>query len=66
MHRIKNFFKKLWKDELGQSSVEYVVILLVVVGIVVFLGGPLKKKAKELVGQVFGEITGKLNKAGGE
>lgn len=65
MKRVKSFFSKLIKDEEGQSTVEYVVILLVIVGIVVFLGKPLKEQAGKLVGQVFGKITGKLGEAGG-
>jgi Flp pilus assembly pilin Flp len=63
MKFLRSFFTKLWKEEKGQSTVEYVVILLVIVGLVVFLGGPLKDKAKELIDSVFGKITGKLDSA---
>lgn len=54
---------KLLRNKKAQSTVEYVVILLVIVGLVIFLGGPLKKKAGELVENVFSKITGQL---GGE
>lgn len=63
MKAIKNFFKSLWQDEAGQSTVEYVVILLVIVGLVVVLGKPLKEQAMKLIGDVFGKITGKLGEA---
>jgi len=62
MKALKSFFKTLWKDEAGQSTVEYVVILLVIVGLVVVLGGPLKTQAMKLIEQVFGRITGSLDK----
>jgi len=63
MKALKSFFKRLWNDQAGQSTVEYVVILLVIVGLVVVLGKPLKDQAEKLIKDVFGKITGKLGEA---
>lgn len=31
---VKNFFKTLWQDERGQGTAEYILLLVIVVGVV--------------------------------
>jgi Flp pilus assembly pilin Flp len=44
MKRLKNFAKKLMKDQSGQGTAEYVLLLAIVVGALVMFGKPLKEK----------------------
>lgn len=54
MKNLKNFFKKLWRDESAQGATEYILLLVVIVGLVLLFGDKIK-----------GIITGKVNDLGG-
>ncbi|MBN21632.1 MAG: hypothetical protein CL678_10135 [Bdellovibrionaceae bacterium] len=51
---LKNFIQRLWKDESGQSTTEYILILAVVVMIAV-------KFKKVLQEQILDNAVGKLS-----
>ncbi len=42
MKKLTNFFKKLWKDESGQGATEYILLLVVIVGIIIVFKEPIK------------------------
>lgn len=59
MKKLTNFFKKLWKDESGQGATEYILLLVVIVGIIIVFKQPIKDavmqqvtKLQEAMGQV--------------
>jgi Flp pilus assembly pilin Flp len=56
MKRLKNFAKRLVKDESGQGTAEYVLLLAIVVGALVMFGGPLKEKIKAKWESVSGQM----------
>ncbi len=41
------------KDESGQTSTEYILLLAIVAILIIKVGGQLEKKLTDLVGQVF-------------
>ncbi len=53
-------FKQFMKDENGQTTVEYLLILAVIVVVISVLGGKLKEKLPEVVDNVFGGINAKI------
>jgi Flp pilus assembly pilin Flp len=55
MNKIKNFAKKLWKDESAQGATEYILLLVVVVAVVMLF-----RK------QIFSALQGKLDQLGGD
>jgi Flp pilus assembly pilin Flp len=60
MKKLKKFAKTLWKDESGQGMAEYVLLLVIVVGLVFMF----KDKIKTAVeGQVNG-VTDKISNFG--
>lgn len=59
-------FAELRKDRRGQNTVEYGLMLLLVVGVAVAAGGLMKKFMPQLFGQIQGMITGAAGKMGGE
>ena len=58
MKNLKKFAKQLWNDESGQGEVEYILLLVVVVGIVIFFGPQLKTVIKGKVDELSGGIGG--------
>lgn len=59
MNKLKYFAKNLWKDESGQGTAEYVLLIAIVVGIIVAFGPKIKGLIEEKVGQIstgFGEV----------
>ncbi|HAF94438.1 MAG: hypothetical protein A2X34_00885 [Elusimicrobia bacterium GWC2_51_8] len=56
--------KKIFKNRLGQNTVEYLLMLAVVVGVVLIAGIALKKYMPALFGQIQGMITGAANSLG--
>ncbi len=56
--------KKLLKARLGQNTVEYLLMLSVVVGVVLIAGIALKKYMPALFGQIQGMITGAAGSLG--
>ena len=49
---------KLFKNRKGQNTVEYLLMLAVVVGVVLIAGIALKKYMPQLFGQIQGMING--------
>ena len=52
MKKLTNFFKRSMKSESGQGATEYILLLVVIVGLVAIFGPEIKKivdaKVKEL------------------
>ncbi len=62
MKKIKNTISRLIKDESGQGATEYILLLVVVVGLVVAFGPKIKGLVEGKLNEVsslFGEVTGK-------
>ena len=55
MKRLKNFARKLWKDESAQGATEYILLLVVVVAVVMLF----KEKIKTA-------LQGKLDSLGSD
>lgn len=53
--------KKFLKEESGQTTVEYLLIIAVIVVVISVLGGELKKRLPGTVEQVFKGVNGKIN-----
>ena len=43
MNKAKQILKRLWRDESGQGTTEYILMLVVVVAIVIALKDPIKQ-----------------------
>ena len=54
MKKAQKFLKELWKDESAQGATEYILLLVVVVGIAILFKG----KIMELVGEKIDEVAG--------
>jgi Flp pilus assembly pilin Flp len=57
MKKLKNFAKKLWKDESGQGTAEYILLIAIICGVLIMFGPMLKKK----LGDKWGEISGQMD-----
>ncbi|GIL18802.1 MAG: hypothetical protein BroJett040_25530 [Oligoflexia bacterium] len=60
MTKVKTFFKNLWKDESGQGTAEYVLLLVIVVALVLMFRGKIMELIKgklEEIGSGMGQIT---------
>ncbi len=53
-----SFLKKLWNDEAGQGTAEYVLLLVLVVAVVVAFGKPLKDAIMGKVSSLTSSIGG--------
>ena len=60
--KFKNFSKNLLKNKSGQGATEYILLLVVIVGLVIAFKEPIKNamngkidQLKEMIGQVNGE-----------
>lgn len=42
MQKVKSFFKNMMKDESGQGATEYILLVVVVVGLVMMFGPKIK------------------------
>jgi Flp pilus assembly pilin Flp len=56
MKKAQVFLKNFWKDEAAQGMVEYVLLLVIVVGLVVAFKGKLKDKVDGLIGNLGTQI----------
>ncbi len=56
MKKLKSVALQLWKDESGQGTAEYVLILVAVVGLAVVF----RNQLKELLGKKIGDLSGKV------
>lgn len=41
MKKLTNFFKRLWADESAQGATEYILLLVVIVGLVIVFKKPI-------------------------
>jgi Flp pilus assembly pilin Flp len=56
MKKAQVFLKKFWKDEAAQGMVEYVLLLVIVVGLVVAFKSQIKGKIDGMIGTLGGKI----------
>ncbi len=57
MKNLKNISKKLLKNERGQGATEYILLLVVVVGLVMMFKGKIKETVEEGINKLSGDIT---------
>ena len=59
--KLTNFLKNLWNDERGQSTVEYILMLSVVVMIAIKFKGTFGKKIEGMVDKLGNDIDSGIN-----
>lgn len=57
MNKVRNVMQRFWRDERGMGTVEVVLIIVVLVGLVVIF----QEQIKGLVETIFGKITEDTN-----
>jgi hypothetical protein len=57
MKKLKNFSAKLFKNNSGQGATEYILLLVVIVGLVVMFGPKIKAAFSGKVDEVTGNIS---------
>ncbi len=58
MTKIKSAVSRFMKDESGQGATEYILLLVVVVGLVVFFGPKVKEMIERKTAEVGGNVEG--------
>lgn len=58
MKMVKNFAKRLWNDESGQGMAEYVLLIVVVVGVAAVFKKPIMAMVDEKMSSVKDSFTG--------
>ncbi len=58
MKKLTNFTRKLWNDESGQGTAEYVLLIAIVVGVLIMFGPQIKKTMTAKVTEVTESISG--------
>jgi len=58
MTQIKKFFKTFLQDEGGQGMAEYILLLVVVVGLVIAFKAQISKAVSDKMGQLSSDIGG--------
>ncbi|RME18006.1 MAG: hypothetical protein D6797_01265 [Bdellovibrio sp.] len=56
MKKIKHFLKKLWKDEEAQGATEYILLIVVIVGLLVAFKEPILNMIKQKTEQVKSQV----------
>jgi Flp pilus assembly pilin Flp len=56
MNKLKNFFNKLWNDESAQGATEYILLLVVVVGLGIMFKGRITKMLDTKMGDLEGKV----------
>lgn len=56
MKKLKNFAKRFWKDESAQGATEYILLLVVVVGLIMVFKDPIKRMVYDKLGQLQNQI----------
>lgn len=56
MTKFKNFTKRLAKDQRGQGTAEYVLLIAIAVGALVMFGPKLKEKLMDKWGTISGQM----------
>ncbi|MFM8268774.1 MAG: Flp family type IVb pilin [Pseudomonadota bacterium] len=54
--------KQFLKDEQGQTTVEYLLIIAVIVVVIATLGSKMQVKVGQLAEQIFGQMGGQVGK----
>jgi hypothetical protein len=57
MKKLTNFMKNLWKDESAQGATEYILLLIVVVGLILLF----KDQIIGIVKGKLGDLSGSIN-----
>lgn len=60
MRKIRDLLASLYGNEDGQTAVEYMLIIAVIVGVIMALGDTFKKRFQGLVNKVFSQIDRKV------
>lgn len=58
MKKVTSVFSKLWKDESGQGATEYILLLVVVVGLAFIFKDKIRAIVTEKMGELEGDIGG--------
>ena len=58
MNQIKKQLMKLWKDESGQGATEYILLLVIVVGLAITFKGKIMEIINAKLGDLGGSIGG--------
>jgi Flp pilus assembly pilin Flp len=58
MKKLTNFFKKLWRNESGQGATEYILLLVVIVGLVMLFKNDISRIVKDKVQSLGADIQG--------
>lgn len=53
---MKNFIKSLWKDESAQGATEYIMLLVVVVGLALMFKDKISKQVESLIGELSAKL----------
>lgn len=61
MKKMKSFSKRLLKNDRGQGMVEYILLMVVVVGIVMLMKGQFQSQAGSWFDSMAGQIQNVLN-----
>lgn len=61
MSSLKKFSKKMLKNQRGQGMIEYVLLVVIVIGLIVMFKEPIKTKFGEIMGDLDGKIGEVLN-----
>ena len=62
MEKVTNFAQHLWKDESGQGTAEYVLLLAIVAGVLLVFG----KQIKGMIMSKLSSVEGQMGAIGGE
>lgn len=58
MKKINHTLKVIWKDESGQGATEYILLLVVIVGLATLFGGEIKSAVESKISDVKSMISG--------
>jgi Flp pilus assembly pilin Flp len=55
---MKNFFRKLWQDESGQGMAEYVLLIVVILGVAFLFKDNIQEMVRGKLGDVKSQFQG--------
>jgi Flp pilus assembly pilin Flp len=58
MKKLNNFVRNLWNDEDGQGMAEYVLLIVVILGVAFIFKNKIKDMVDKKMGDVAGEFSG--------
>ncbi len=61
MKKINKTLAAIWKDESGQGATEYILLLVVIVGLATLFGERIKQAVTDKINEVSGLISGFSN-----